>query len=188
VGKLVISQFVTLDGVAEDPGGSEGFERGGWALHYDRGDEGDRFKLDELMAAEALLLGRVTYEGFAAAWPSRSGEFAEKFNSMAKHVVSSTLADPDWSNSTVIEGEPAEAVRSLRDEANGDVLVNGSLELVAALAETDLVDEYRLMVFPTVLGAGRRLFGETGAALPLRLVDSMRAGETVVLTYAPGER
>lgn len=188
MGKLVVSQFVTLDGVAEDPGGSEGFERGGWAFHFDRGDEGDSFKLDELMAAEALLLGRVTYEGFAAAWPSRSGKFADKFNDMAKHVVSSTLGDPDWNNTTVIRDDPAEAVRNLKGEADGDVLLNGSLELVAALAEADLVDEYRLMVFPTILGAGRRLFGETGAPLPLRLVDSMPAGETVVLTYAPGER
>lgn len=188
MGKLVVSQFVTVDGVAEDPGGAEGFERGGWAFQFERGPEGDKFKLDEVMAADALLLGRVTYEGFAAAWPSRSGEFADKFNGMAKHVVSSTLKDPEWNNTTVIDGGIPEAVARVKAGTEGEVLVNGSLRLVGALAETDLVDEYRLMVFPTVLGAGKRLFGETAASVPLELIDSLPAGETMVLTYAPSAK
>jgi dihydrofolate reductase len=188
MGKVVISQFITLDGVVEDPGGSEDFDRGGWAFNFDRGPEGDQFKLDEVMASEALLLGRVTYEGFAAAWPSRTDEFgfADKFNSMPKYVVSTTLKDPEWNNSTVIEGDVAEAVAALKRDVDGDILVNGSVQLVQTLIEHDLVDEYRLMVFPTVLGAGKRLFGETSDALALRLVDAKPAGETFILIYEPG--
>jgi dihydrofolate reductase len=187
VGKVVVSQFVTLDGVFEDPGGAESFERGGWAFRFDRGDEGDRFKLDEVMAADSLLLGRVTYEGFAEAWPSRTGEFADKFNEMTKYVVSSTLAEPEWSNSVVLGGDVAGEVGKLREAAGGDVLVNGSGRLVEALVEHDLVDEYRLMVFPVVLGAGRRLFGETGAPRPLRLSEARPVGSdgVVILTYRP---
>jgi dihydrofolate reductase len=188
MGKVVVSQFITLDGVVEDPGGSEDFDRGGWAFNFDRGPEGDQFKLDEVMASEALLLGRVTYEGFAAAWPSRTDEFgfADKFNSMPKYVVSTTLEDPEWNNSTVISGDVAEAVAALKRDVDGDILVNGSVQLVQTLVEHDLVDEYRLMVFPTVLGAGKRLFGETSDALALRLVDAKPAGETFILIYEPG--
>jgi dihydrofolate reductase len=187
MGKVVVSQFVTLDGVVEDPGGSEGFERGGWAFQFDRGAEGDKFKLDEVMAAEALLLGRVTYQGFAEAWPSREGEFADKFNGMPKFVVSSTLEEPEWQNSTVIGRDVAGEISKLREQPGGDVLVNGSVQLVQTLVEHDLVDEYRLMLFPVVLGAGKRLFGETGDATPLRLVDSKLAGEVLILTYEPGK-
>ena len=140
MGKIVVSQFVSVDGVIEDPGGAEEFDRGGWAFKYDRGPEGDKFKLDEVMAADALLLGRVTYEGFAAAWPSREGEFADKFNGMRKYVVSSTLTDPDWNNSVVIEDDVPGAVAKIRDEPGGDVLVNGSAQLVQTLREHDLVD------------------------------------------------
>jgi dihydrofolate reductase len=183
--KLVVSQFMTLDGVVEDPGGSENFERGGWAFEYDRGPEGDKFKLDEVMAADALLLGRTTYEGFAEAWPSREGDFADKFNNMSKYVVSTTLEDPDWNNSTVIKDDVAGAVAKLKEQGGGDILVNGSVELVQTLLEHALVDEYRLMVFPVVLGSGKRLFGETSEAAGLKLVDSKPAGETVILTYAP---
>jgi dihydrofolate reductase len=188
MGKVVVSQFITLDGVVEDPGGSEDFDRGGWAFDFDRGPEGDQFKLDEVMASEALLLGRVTYEGFAAAWPSRTDEFgfADKFNNMPKYVVSTTLEDPEWNNSTVISGDVAEAVSALKRDVEGDILVNGSVQLVQTLIEHDLVDEYRLMVFPTVLGAGKRLFGETSDALALRLVDAKPAGETFILIYEPG--
>ena len=188
MGKVVVSQFITLDGVVEDPGGSEDFDRGGWAFDFDRGPEGDQFKLDEVMASEALLLGRVTYEGFAAAWPSRTDEFgfADKFNNMPKYVVSTTLEDPEWNNSTVISGDVAEAVSALKRDVEGDILVNGSVQLVQTLIEHDLVDEYRLMVFPTVLGAGKRLFGETSDALALRLVDAKPAGETLILIYEPG--
>ena len=188
MGKVVVSQFITLDGVVEDPGGSEDFDRGGWAFDFDRGPEGDQFKLDEVMASEALLLGRVTYEGFAAAWPSRTDEFgfADKFNNMPKYVVSTTLEDPEWNNSTVISGDVAEAVSALKRDVEGDILVNGSVQLVQTLIEHDLVDEYRLMVFPTILGAGKRLFGETSDALALRLVDAKPAGETFILIYEPG--
>jgi dihydrofolate reductase len=185
VGKIVVSQFVTVDGVIEDPGGSEGFERGGWAFKYDRGPDGDKFKLDEVMGADALLLGRLTYEGFAAAWPSREGEFADKFNTMPKYAVSSTLSDPEWSNTTVISGDVESEVAKVRSAHDGDVLVNGSAQLVATLASAGLVDEYRLMVFPTVLGAGKRLFGDSGQPASLRLTDSKPAGETLILVYEP---
>src|SRR3954462_422242 len=142
VTRVVVSQFVTVDGVIEDPGGSENFARGGWAFQFDRGDEGDKFKLDEVMAADALLLGRVTYEGFAEAWPSRSGEFADKFNNMAKYVVSTTMDEPDWNNSTVIRGDVAGEISKLKEEPGGDILVNGSATLMRELVEHDLVDEY----------------------------------------------
>src|SRR5215211_3669856 len=178
MGKVVVSQFITLDGVVEDPGGAEEFDRGGWAFEFDRGAEGDKFKLDEVMASEVLLLGRVTYEGFAKAWPSRSGDFADKFNGMPKYVVSTT----------VIDGDVAEAVAELKLEVDGDILVNGSVQLVQMLVEHDLVDEYRLMVFPTVLGAGKRLFGKTSDAVALRLVDAKPAGETLILIYEPSAK
>jgi dihydrofolate reductase len=185
VSKVVVSQFVTVDGVVEDPGGSEGFERGGWAFKFDRGPEGNKFKLDEVMASDALLLGRVTFEGFAEAWPSREGEFADKFNGMQKYVVSTTLEDPEWNNSTVIKGDVAGEVSRLKQKPGGDILVNGSVQLVRSLMEHDLVDEYRLMVFPVVLGAGKRLFNETSDMSALRLVDTKPAGECVVLIYEP---
>src|SRR5437773_6133839 len=161
MGRIVITEFASLDGVVEDPGGSENFKYGGWSFEIDRGDEGNKFKLDETMSAEALLLGRVTYEGFAEAWPSREGEFADKFNIMPKYVVSSTLEDPEWNNSTVLRGDLVEEVSRLRDTAAGDVYVHGSAQLVQALVEHDLVDELRLMVFPVVLGSGKRLFDGT---------------------------
>ena len=184
--KLVVSQFVSVDGVIEDPGGSEGFERGGWAFQYDRGDEGNKFKLDEVMASGSLLLGRVTYEGFADAWPSRTGDFADKFNNMPKFVVSTTMDAADWNNSTVIKGDVAEQVAKLKQEPGGDILVNGSRQLVQTLAEHGLVDEYRLMVFPVVLGAGKRLFEETSDATGLQLVDSKTVGSGVlILIYQP---
>ena len=187
MGKVVVSQFVTVDGVIEDPGGSEGWDRGGWAFQFDRGPDGDKFKLDEVMDAEALLLGRVTYEGFAEAWPSREGEFADKFNNMPKYVVSTTLEDPEWSNSTVIKGDIAEEVSKLKGQPGGDILVNGSAQLVGTLVEHDLVDEYRLMVFPVVLGSGKRLFGETSDKKSLRLTGSQPVGPdgVIVLTYEP---
>jgi dihydrofolate reductase len=190
VGQLVVSQFVTVDGVFEDPGGAEGFERGGWAFQFDRGEEGDRFKLDEVMASEALLLGRVTYEGFAAAWPSRTGEFADKFNGMRKYVVSSTLESPEWNNTFVLQGDVAAEVARLKETAPGELLVNGSARLVEPLVEHDLVDEYRLMVFPVVLGEGKRLFGGTGGTKALRLVESRPVGPdgVVILRYQPVTR
>jgi dihydrofolate reductase len=186
VGRIVVTEFVSLDGVMEAPGGGEDFRHGGWSFEIDRGDEGNKFKLDETLASEALLLGRVTYEGFAKAWPSREGEFADKFNSMPKYVVSSTLEKPEWNNSRVLEGDVAEEVANLRQEQDGDIVVHGSAQLVQALLQHDLVDELRLMVFPVVLGSGKRLFGETGDKKPLRLNDSRMVGDGVaILIYQP---
>jgi dihydrofolate reductase len=186
MGRIVVTEFVSLDGVIEDPGGSEDFKYGGWSFEIERGDEGDRFKLDEAMNSDALLLGRRTYEGFAAAWPSRDGEFADKFNNMPKYVVSSTLKDPEWNNSKVLDGDLAGEVSKLRDEVDGDIVVHGSAQLVQGLVENGLVDELRLMVFPVVLGAGKRLFGETSERQRLRLSDSKTVGDGVqILTYEP---
>jgi dihydrofolate reductase len=186
VGRIVVTEFVSLDGVMEAPGGGENFKHGGWTFQINRGDEGDKFKLDETVASEALLLGRMTYEGFAAAWPSREGEFADKFNNMPKYVVSSTLTEPEWNNSTVLKGDVAEDVGKLRQEYDGDIVVHGSARLVQTLLERDLVDELRLMVFPVVLGSGKRLFGETTDKKSMRLVDSKVVGDGVaILVYQP---
>ena len=186
MGRIVVTEFVSLDGVMEDPGGAENFRHGGWSFEIGRGDEGDKFKLDEVFSSEALLLGRVTYEGFAEAWPSREGEFADKFNTMPKYVVSSTLEQPEWNNSTVLKGDVAEEVAKLRREHDGDIVVHGSARLVQTLIERDLVDELRLMVYPLVLGSGRRLFAETSDKKPLRLVDSKVVGDGVaILIYEP---
>ncbi len=164
MGKLVVTEFVSVDGVFEDPGGAEDYEHGGWTFEYDRGEDGNKFKLDEVMEAEVQLLGRVTYEGFAAAWPSREGEFADKLNDDPKYVVSTTLEDPEWQNTTVISGDVPEEISKLKEQRGGVILVAGSGTLVGTLLESDLVDELRLMVFPTLLGRGRRLFprGSTG--------------------------
>jgi dihydrofolate reductase len=189
VGRIVVTEFVSLDGVMEDPGGAENFRHGGWTFEIARGDEGDKFKLDEALSSEALLLGRVTYQGFAEAWPSREGEFADKFNSMPKYVVSSTLEDPEWNNSAALKGDVVEEVTKLRQQLDGDIVVHGSAQLVQALVEHDLVDEFRLMVFPVVLGSGKRLFGETSDKKPLRLVESKMVGDGVaILTYEPGQK
>jgi dihydrofolate reductase len=186
LGRIVVTEFVSLDGVMEAPGGGEAFRHGGWSFEISRGDEGDKFKLDEVFSSEALLLGRVTYEGFAAAWPSREGEFADKFNTMPKYVVSSTLEEPGWNNSTVLAGDVAAEVAKLKQEHDGDIVVHGSARLVQTLIEHDLVDELRLMVYPVVLGSGKRLFGETSDKKPLRLVDSKMVGDGVtILVYQP---
>jgi dihydrofolate reductase len=176
MGRLVVTEFVSLDGVFEDPGGAESYEHGGWTFDYDRGDEGNAFKLDETMAARVHLLGRVTYEGFAAAWPTREGPFADKLNGDPKVVVSTTLKDPEWQNTTVIDGDVVERVTRLVAETDGDVLVAGSGTLVATLLAADLVDELRLMVFPTILGRGRRLFPEDGERVKLALAESRTVG------------
>jgi dihydrofolate reductase len=187
MGRIIVTEFVSLDGVIEAPGGGEDFRHGGWSFEIERGDEGDKFKLDETLDSEALLLGRVTYEGFAAAWPSRDGEFADKFNSMPKYVVSSTLESPEWSNSAVLRGDVAAEIGRLKQEVDGNIVVHGSARLVQTLVEHDLVDELRLMVFPVVLGTGKRLFGETNDKKPLRLVDSKVVGDgVVILVYEPG--
>jgi dihydrofolate reductase len=181
VGRIVVTEFVSLDGVIEDPGGAESFRYGGWSFEIDRGEEGNRFKLDEVFSSDALLLGRVTFEGFAEAWPSREGEFADKFNTMPKYVVSSTLGEPEWNNSTVLRGDVAEEAAKLKQQIDGDIVVHGSARLVQTLLEHDLVDELRLMVYPVVLGSGKRLFGDTSDKKPLRLTDSKVVGDGVVI-------
>ena len=176
MGRIVVTEFVSLDGVFEDPGGSENYEHGGWTFEYDRGDEGNQFKLDELMEAAVQLLGRVTYEGFAEAWPSREGPFAEKLNADPKVVVSTTLTDPHWQNTTVISDDVIARLLRLRDETNGTILVSGSGTLVATLLGADLVDDLRLMVFPTILGRGRRAFPDGIDRLKFALAETGTVG------------
>jgi dihydrofolate reductase len=186
MGRIVITEFISLDGVIEDPGGAEEFKHGGWSFAFSRGEEGDKFKLDETMGSAGLLLGRKTYEGFADAWPSREGEFADKFNTMPKYVVSSTLKDPEWTNTTVLSGDLAAEVGKLREQPGGDIVVHGSGTLARDLIANDLFDELRLMVFPVVLGSGDRLFGETSDKKPLKLTSSQTVGDGVmILVYAP---
>ena len=186
MGKIVVTEFISLDGVVEDPGGAEGYEHGGWSFTFDQGDEGRKFKLDELMAADAQLLGRVTYEGFAKAWPSMEDPFgfAEKMNGMPKYVVSTTLTDPSWNNTTVLRS-PAEAA-GLKDQYQGDILIAGSATLVRALTDLGLVDEYRLMVFPLVLGTGKRLFdGAKRTRLHLTGVTNIGTDGVTIQRYTP---
>ena len=184
MGRIIVSDNVTLDGVVQDPAGDEGFKHGGWVgLIKDRPQLG-KIALDEAMGAEALLLGRRSYEWLAARWPSRSGELADRFNGMPKYVVSSTLEDPQWSNSTVLKGDAVSEVSKLKDELDGDIVVPASFQLVHALMEHDLVDELRLKVFPVVLGEGQRLFGETSDKRPMRLVATQTVeGDVAYLTY-----
>jgi dihydrofolate reductase len=194
MGKVVATEFMTLDGVIEDPGGAEDFEHGGWNFEFEMGDDGSKFKDDELKAADVQLLGRVTYQGFAAAWPGmreETGEFGEKMNSMPKYVVSTTLSDDDasWENSTVIRDDVAAQVKKLKDEVDGDILIAGSATLIKSLAADGLVDEYRLMVFPIVLGTGKKLFADGFEKRKLKLTDSKPVGPdgAIVLTYKPTE-
>jgi dihydrofolate reductase len=181
MGRIVVTEFMSLDGVIEAPGGGEDYKHAGWTFEIGRGDEGDQFKLDETMSSAALLLGRRTYEGFAAAWPERDGEFADKFNTMPKYVVSSTLRDPEWTNSTVLSGDLVAELTKLKKEQDGDIVVHGSAQLVQSLVENDLVDELRLMVFPVVLGTGKRLFGETTDKKRLQLSSSTVVGDGVAI-------
>jgi dihydrofolate reductase len=190
MGRIVVTEFISLDGVIEDPGGAEDFKYGGWSFEFNRGDAGNKFKLDETMGSAALLLGRVTYEGFAKAWPQRDGEFADKFNSMPKYVVSSTVDGSEWTNTTVLDGDVPAAVRKVRDDVDGDIVVHGSGQLVQTLLEHDLVDRLHLMVFPVVLGGGQRLFGETTDKKPLKLVSTETVGDGVTIAVyeaSPGE-
>ena len=186
MGKLVVTEFVTMDGVMEDPGGAEKdhFDRGGWAFQFDRGAEGDAFKFDELKAADAQLLGRVTYEGFAKAWPAMGDNpFGEKMNAMPKYVVSSTLEHPTWNNTTVLGPDWPGEVAQLKQQFEGDILVAGSARLVQGLVDHDLVDELHLMVFPVLLGAGKKVFADTEATKAFELTETQQAGDTVILTY-----
>ncbi len=185
MGKIVISENVSLDGVIEDPSGVDGFGRGGWVGRIgDRGREGAvRALLDDALGAEAQLFGRRTYEFLAARWPSRDGELADRLNSMPKYVVSSTLEDPEWNNSTVLKGDVAKEVSKLRQELDGEIVVAGSIRLVRTLMEHDLVDELRLMIYPVVLGAGEHLFVETSDQKPVRLVETRTVDDLAYLTY-----
>jgi dihydrofolate reductase len=189
--RVIVSEFVSLDGVIEDPGGSGESDRGGWSFQVDRGAEGDQFKFDELAAADTLLLGRVTYEGFAAAWPQieeQTGDYGAWMNGYPKHVASRTLQEPlEWKNSTLIEGDVAEEVGRLKQQDGKDILVFGSGQLARTLMEHDLIEEYRLMLFPVVVGKGKRLFGDVGETRTMRLVDTKPVGPdgVLILTYEP---
>ena len=186
MGRIIVTEFISLDGVIEAPGGGEKFKHAGWTFKFNRGEDGDKFKVDETLSSAALLLGRVTYEGFAAAWPTRDGEFADKFNAMPKYVVSATLTKPTWNNSTVLKGDVADQVAKLKQKQPGNIVVHGSARLVQTLLEHDLVDELRLMVFPVVLGTGKRLFGEASDMKTLRLTNSKVVGDGVaIFTYEP---
>jgi dihydrofolate reductase len=183
MGKIVVTEFSSLDGVMEAPGG-EDFKYPGWSFEIDRGDDGNQFKMDETMEAGALLLGRRTYESFAGAWPEREGEFAEKFNTMPKFLVSSTITDPEWNNTTRLEGDVVEAVRKLKDEFDGVIQVPGSRQLVQDLVENDLVDQVNLMIFPVVLGTGKKVFGDYSDKKDMKLLESKTVGDgVVVLVY-----
>ena len=190
MGRIVATEFVSLDGVMEDPGGSEHSKHGAWTFKFNRGDEGNEFKMDETNNAEAQLLGRVTYEGFAEAWPQRSGDpFSDKFNSMPKYVISQTLKKADWNNSTILKGNVVEEVKNLKQRLKGDILVSGSAKLVQTLIANDLVDQLNLMVFPVILGSGKRLFGDTSEMKTLRLAESKPVGDGVlILIYRPAEK
>src|SRR5215207_8633717 len=185
MGRIVVSENITLDGVVQDPDGAEGFGRGGWVGRVgERGrEEAAKALLDEALGAEAQLFGRRTYEVLAARWPSRSGELADRLNDMPKYVVSSTLKDPDWNNSTVLTGDVMQEVSKLKHELVGEIVVAGSIRLVRALMDNGLVDELRLMIYPVVLGAGERLFGETGDQRPVRLVETRTVDDLAYLTY-----
>lgn len=184
MGKLVVTEFITLDGVAEDPGGAEESPHGGWAFRFDRGPEGDAFKSAELAAAQAQLLGRVTYEGFAAAWPRMTQDwFGQKMNAMPKHVVTRAPLSVPWTNASRLEGDLADGVSALKQRYEGDILVAGSLSLVKALTELALVDEYRLLVYPCLLGGGRRLFADPGPQAAWRLREVTAAGDCLAAVY-----
>jgi dihydrofolate reductase len=184
MGRIVVTEYISVDGVVEAPSGDESFERVGWADAFDRGPEGEQFKWDETRTSDALLLGRVTYDGFAPVWPQYEGEFADKFNSMPKYVISSTLADPEWANTTVLRGDVVEEVTKLKEQYEGDIVVHGSPQLAQTLIEKDLVDAIHLQVYPVIVGAGKRLFDETSAAKRLRLVEAKTVGDGVhILIY-----
>jgi dihydrofolate reductase len=181
MGRIIVTEFISLDGVMQDPGGDSNWKHAGWSFKVSRGEEGDKFKLDETRESEALLLGRVTYEGFAKAWPSVPGEFGDMFNNMPKYVVSSTLKNADWKNSTILKGDVVKEVSALKQRLKGNVAVHGSARLVQTLLEHDLVDELRLMVYPVILGSGKRLFGETTDKKTLNLAESRTVGDGVAI-------
>ena len=184
MGRIVVTEFISVDGVIEDPGGAEDYEHGGWTFQFNAGPEFEKFKYEELQASDAQLLGRITYDGFAKAWPSIEGEFGDKMNSMPKYVVSTTVEHPEWNNTTVIRGDIADEVRKLKEQYERDILIAGSARLVQSLIEQDLGDELRLMVFPILLGTGKRLFGDTSDVKRLQLAETKPLGDGVtILTY-----
>src|SRR5919109_5607220 len=186
MGKIVVSENITLDGVVQDPSGDEGFKHGGWVGKVTDRPEAGKVLLDETLRAETELYGRRTYEFLSSRWPSRSGGLADRLNNMPKYVISSTLEDPDWNNTTVLNGHVTEEVSKLKQDVKEEILVPASIQLVRTLLEHDLVDELRLMVYPVVLGSGERLFGDTGDKKPMRLVDTRTVGGGVaLLTYEP---
>ena len=188
MGRIVVTEYISVDGVVEAPSGTEDFARVGWVDDFTRGPEGDEFKLDETMASDALLLGRATYEGFAPVWPHVEGEFADKFNAMPKYVVSSTLEDPEWNNTLVLAGDVVEEVTKLKERHGGDIVVHGSPQLAQTLVEHDLVDELRLMVYPVIVGAGKRLFAETSGTKRLQLAEAKTVGDGIhILVYRPAK-
>jgi len=182
MGKLIVTEFITLDGVVEGPGGGESFEHSGWSFRINRGEDGDAVKLEETRDTAALLFGRTTYEGMAAVWPQMSGEFADKWNSVPKYVVSSTLKDPDWNNTTVLDGDVPGDVKRLVDETDGNVVIHGSVTLVNELLKHELVDELRLMTYPVVLGSGKRLFSPSETPSNWRLESVQSVGDGLVIT------
>ncbi len=186
MGRIVVTEYISIDGVIEAPGGVEDYEHVNWALEFERGEEGQKFKDDETFGSEALLLGRTTYDGFALAWPTMEGELADKINSMPKYVVSRTLTNPDWSNTTVLRGDVIEEATALKQKIDGDIVVHGSAQLARALFAASLVDELHLMVYPLVLGSGKRLFDGNGkkTRMPLREAKTVGDGITI-LTYGP---
>jgi dihydrofolate reductase len=189
LGRIVVTEYISVDGVVEAPSGTEAFERVGWTDDFTRGPEGDAFKFEETMGSDALLLGRVTYDGFAPVWPHFEGEFAEKFNTMPKYVVSSTLENPEWNNTTVLRGHLVDEIAKLKDRYERDIVVHGSPQLAQALIEQGLVDELRLMTYPVIVGAGKRLFGDTTRKQNLRLVETRTFDDGVhLLVYRPANR
>jgi dihydrofolate reductase len=187
MGRIIISENVSLDGVIQDPAGVEGFRLGGWLgrIGSQGREEAAKVTLDEALGAEAFLLGRRSYEFLAARWPSRSGPLADRLNSLPKYVVSSTLEAPAWNNTTVLKGDVIDDVSKLKQKINGEIVVAASFQLWHTLMEHDLVDELRLMIYPVVLGAGERLFGETSDKIPMRLVSTRTVDDLALLTYEP---
>lgn len=185
MGRIVVTEYISVDGVVEAPHGTESFERVGWTDAFTRGPEGDKWKLGETMASDALLLGRITYEGFAPVWPHLKGEFADKFNRMPKYVVTTTRENPEWNNTAVLCGDVVEEVRKLKDRYDGDIVVHGSPQLAQTLIENDLVDALHLQVYPIIVGAGKRLFAETSGTKRLRRVETKTVGDGIhILIYA----
>jgi len=183
MGRIVVTEYISVDGIVEAPSGTEPFERVGWTDDFSRGPEGDKFKLDETIASDALLLGRVTYDGFAPVWPQFEGEFADKFNAMPKYVISKTLTNPEWNNTTVLSGDLVDEVTKLKQQFEGDIVVHGSPQLAQALIEHDLVDALHLQVYPVIVGAGKRLFSETSTTRRLRLAEARTVGDVHLLRY-----